>query len=235
MGSRAATGPIGDDLLGEQGLLRLRLPLVVEDGLAVGVGHRLVVLDRLHDRDVRVRGEVQGHPLPHEHGGCHHREGQQHPERRAGHVHPEVAEQGRALAGQAPDERDADGEAGGSGQEVLGREADDLAQVAHRRLAAVRLPGRRGREADRRVHREVGSERPRPVRRVERVEERLHPQHRVQQQRPAEAESDEAPGIALPVHLGRRGRPRRAGRWPARADACTGSSQVRSPLKTRAR
>jgi len=45
-----------------------------------------------------------------------------------------------------------------------------LTQIAHRGLAAVRLPGRRGREADRRVHREVGSERPRPVRRVERVE-----------------------------------------------------------------
>jgi hypothetical protein len=163
-----------DDLLGEQGLLRLRLLLLVKNGLAVGVGQRLVISSRLHDRDVRVRGEVHGYALPDEQRGADHRKWQQHPERRAGDIHPEVTEQGRALPGQAPDERDADGETGRSGQEILGRQTEDLAQIAHRGLAAVGLPGGRGREADRRVHREVGSERSRAVRRVERVEERLH-------------------------------------------------------------
>ena len=202
MGSSAATGPIAMICSVSRAFFVFGCPLSSRTGLPSGSVTGSSYSTGCTTATCAYGAKFMGTPCHTSTGARHHREGQQHPERRAGHVHPEIAEQGRALPGQAPDERDARGEAGGSGQEILGREAEDLAQIAHRGLAAVRLPGRRGREADRRVHREVGSERPRPVRRVERVEQRLHPQHRVQQQRPAEAESDEAPGIVLPVHLG---------------------------------
>jgi len=74
-GLEGGDGAQRDDLLGEPRLLRLRLPLLVEDGLALGVGHRLVVGGWLQDRGMRVRGEVHGHALPHEQRGGRQRQG----------------------------------------------------------------------------------------------------------------------------------------------------------------
>ena len=68
-------GPDGDDLLGELGLLGLGLPLVVQDGLALVVGHRLVVLDGLEDGGLFVGPEVLHHALGDEHERAHERPG----------------------------------------------------------------------------------------------------------------------------------------------------------------
>ena len=71
---------------------------------------------------------------------------QQHPERRARHVDPEVADGLLLLLRDAADERDRHRDAGRRRHEVVIREPGHLREVAHGRLAAVRLPVRVGRE-----------------------------------------------------------------------------------------
>ena len=80
---------------------------------------------------------------------------QQHPERRAHHVDPEVADRVLLLLRDAADEGDRDRDADRRRHEVVVREAGHLREVAHRRLAAVRLPVGVGRERRRGVEREV--------------------------------------------------------------------------------
>ena len=88
-----------------------------------------------------------------------------------------------------------------AGQEILGHQSHNLAEVAESGLAGVGLPRGGGGEADRRVHREVGRHRVRPKRRVERMEQGLNAEDPVEEQCPGEAEQQERGGVLPPVHL----------------------------------
>ena len=127
------------------------------------------------------------------------RDRQQHVEGGAYEVLPEVAERRRrAAAGDdAADQRDGDGDADRGRDEVLHRQPGHLAEVRHRRLAAVVLPVRVGHERRGGVEREVpgaGVE----VLRVERVQ-RLRAQDQEEQQPDREREEEHAARVGLPV------------------------------------
>ena len=73
---------------------------------------------------------------------------------RADEVDPEIAE-GVALAlRDAANERNRERDADGGRREIVVRQAGHLREIAHRRLAAVRLPVRIGHERRRRVERQ---------------------------------------------------------------------------------
>ena len=151
-------------------------------------------------RERRVVREVLDRALEHEHQRDHERDRRQHPQHGAHEVVPEVAEAGSATRHDPADQRDRDRDPDARRQEVLHGEPRHLAEVAHRRLAAVVLPVRVGHERRRRVERHV------PRRRVEllwveagEVPQRLRAQDQVQQQPPREREDDHALGIGLPV------------------------------------
>ena len=123
-------------------------------------------------------------------------------------------------------------DADGGREEVLHRQPSHLAEVAHRRLAAVVLPVRV------RDERRGGVERHVPRRRVEvlrvqagEVPQRLRAQDEVQQQPAGEREDDQALGVGLPVlTLGRR---RPAG--PGTAAAPGGRARGRGTCARRCR
>ena len=144
--------------------------------------------------------EVLDRALPYEHDRDHDRHRRQHPEDGAHHVLPEVAEALTAAPDDAPDQRDRDDDPDTGGEEVLHCQPGHLAEVAHRRLAAVELPVRVRHE------RRSGVERHAPRSRVvvHRVESRevpqcLRTQDQVQQQPPGEGEDDQAARVLLPV------------------------------------
>ncbi|HUI58032.1 MAG TPA: hypothetical protein VLY04_23820 [Bryobacteraceae bacterium] len=101
-------------------------------------------------RDVRV--EVQRDALPEQNQAAHQRQRQQDPEQRPRQVHPEIAQRGRALAGDAADEGESHRQARRTGEKILRYQADQLGHVAQRALTAVGLPGGGGGE----THRGVG-------------------------------------------------------------------------------
>ncbi len=94
--------------------------------------------------------------LPDEHDRRDEGDREQHVEGAAGHVDPEVADRPRRAAGDPADQGNGNSEADRRRQEVLHDEPDDLGEMRHRRLARVVLPVGVGREAHRRVEREVG-------------------------------------------------------------------------------
>jgi hypothetical protein len=136
-----------------------RLALLVQDRLAVLVGHRLVVLARLHHGDLRVRAERLHHALRHEDDGEDKRERQQNVERAPREVDPEVADRLGGAASESPDQRDHDRHARRRRHEVLHREREHLREIAHGGLTAVALPVGVGREAHRGIERRVGRDR----------------------------------------------------------------------------
>ena len=120
-------------------------------------------------------------------------------------IDPEVADRLRLLAREPARERDGDRDAGSRGREVLHRERRHLREVAHRRLADVRLPVRVGQEADRRVEGEVRRERRGVGRRVRRAEA-----HRVQREpalEPHDPVHEQELGDVERQHRARVGRP----------------------------
>jgi hypothetical protein len=140
--------------------------------------------------------------LPDEDQAADERYGQQHPQQRPYKVHPEIAEGGRVLPGETADEGDADGQPGRAGQEVLRHQADRLGEVAQGGLAAIGLPGRGGREADRRVQRQVpGHRRGQVVIGRTAREPALGHQEGEQSPGPDDAEQEVAPDIDAGRHL----------------------------------
>ncbi len=105
---------------------------------------------------VGAGGEVLDHPGGHEDDGADQRDRQQDAQHDPGQVDPEVAQVGGLPSREATDERDRDRDADRRRGEVLHGQPGHLDQVAHRRLARVRLPVRVGHEADRGVPRQRG-------------------------------------------------------------------------------
>jgi hypothetical protein len=130
-----------------------------------------------------------------------HRQRREHVEDRAHQVLPEVADALAAAPDDPAHERDRHDDPDARRQPVLDGQPDHLAEVAHRRLAAVVLP------VGVRHERRDGVERHVPRRRVvaERVErvgheERvLRAQDQVQEQPAREREDDQAFRVGLPV------------------------------------
>ena len=163
--------------------------------------------DRLRQARDRVNGQVVGevcdHALGDEHDRAEHRDRREHVQDRAHEVLPEVAEALAAAPDDPADERDRDDDPDAGRQPVLDRQPDHLAEVAHRRLAAVVLPvgvrhERRG-GVERHVPRgRVEAER---VERVGHEEGVLRAQDQVQEQPAREREDDQAFRVGLPVLL----------------------------------
>ena len=125
---------------------------------------------------------------------------QQDVQDRPDHVLPEVAQALAAAPDDPPDQRDRDHDPDPGREEVLNRQPGHLAEVGHRRLAAVVLPVRVRQERRRGVERDV----PRGRVEVLRVEpspvpQRLRAQDEVQEQPADEREDDQALGVRLPV------------------------------------
>ena len=185
-------------------------------------------LDQLGDRIGTPRLH---HALRHEQQGPHQRERQQHVERGAGQVDPEVADGALLRAGKAADQGHHHGDAGGRGHEVLHPERQRLGEVAHRALAAVGLPVGVGGEADGGVERE-GRGSPRRTPRDCRGGSPWTPLQQVHHRKARGAEHEERRRVARPASSRRLQRRRPAGRARARAAVPGGSASVCSPDMT---
>ena len=151
---------------------------------------------------VDAAGEGLRHALPDEHQRADDAERQQHVERDAHQIGPEIADGLRRPPREAAHDGDGDRDAGGGRQEVLHGEAEHLRQMAHRRLAAVELPVGVGQEADRGVEGEVGRDRP-LAGGIER-QHGLQPQDRVEQQEARRLEDQHGDRVGQPGLLLRR-------------------------------
>jgi hypothetical protein len=97
----------------------------------------------------------------------------------------------RVVAGKAADERDQDGHARRSGDEILDGQPEHLGQVAHGRLPAVSLPVGIGDETGGCVQGRVGRY-------------RAHPggvKRQVEEEKPDLAEEQHGDGVDFPIHL----------------------------------
>ena len=155
------------------------------------------------------------------------RDRQQHVEQRPHEVLPEVAEAAAAARGDAADQRDGDADADGGGDEVLHRQPRHLAEVRHRRLAAVVLPVRVGDERRRGVEGHVPGARVKAFG-VEGMQ-RLGAQDQVQREPEEAREDQQAAGVGLPVlplvRITRRTR------WNSRSSGpTTGERKTGSPV-----
>ena len=196
------TTPVGAKLLDD--LLRchraLSNRLFAQDGrlrLAVGTGRRDGL--RIDDRDLVVRLQILYDALRHEEKGADDRDRQQHPKRSAHHVDPEVPDRLLFTLRNAANERDRDRDADRCRDKVVIGEPSHLGEIAHRRLAAVRLPVRVGGERDRGIERQVRRDRAKPLR-VER-QNVLHALHHVEHQQRDDAEHQDGDGVLRPPHL----------------------------------
>ena len=136
------------------------------------------------------------------------RDRQQDVDRRARDVDPEVADGLHLVAREAAHQRDGDRHAGRRRCEVLHRERRHLHEVAHRRLADIRLPVRVRHEADGRVEREIRRERRRALGRLRRAEalriERqpaLQPLDQIRERELRDAEREQRARVLRPVLL----------------------------------
>ena len=85
--------------------------------------------------------------------GCH---GQEDAQTDAGKIHPKVTDAPVAVTGREPsDKRSSDGNAYGTGDEVLDRHAEHLRQLRHRSFTGVGLPVGIGCKRDRSIPRLV--------------------------------------------------------------------------------
>jgi hypothetical protein len=128
--------------------------------------------------------------------GADERERHQDVGQRAVEVAPEVPDGGGGAARQAADERGEDGHADRGGYEVLNREPGHLAQVRHRRLAAVVLPVRVRHEARGRARGDVRQDGAHAVR-IER-QAALHAQENVEEHGPDAHENERRDGVGAP-------------------------------------
>ncbi len=148
--------------------------------------------------DAEVAAERLQHALGDQDDRRDERDREQHVEDRAEEVDPEVADQVTAAAvRERPDERDRDGDADAGRDEVLHRQPGHLAEVRHRRLAAVELPVRVRDERRGRVERDV------PGRRLEALRvpgmQALGAQDEVEHEPREEREGDRRERVRLPV------------------------------------
>ena len=109
---------------------------VVAFPLGIGRLHRL----RIDELRGVVRLEILRHALPDQEQSAQNANRHQHPERRARHVHPEVAE-GVLFAPRDPaNDGDGQGDSDRRGNKVVIGQARHLRQVGHGRFRDVGLP-----------------------------------------------------------------------------------------------
>ena len=167
--------------------------------IAVGVLDRLGRRGRLQQRHVLVSAEVLHDALRGEQQGDDERQRQQHVQRAARQIDPEIADALRGLAHEAADQRDQHGDAGRGRKKVLHRKSEHLSQITHRRLAAVALPVRVRGEADRGVHRRIGCDGAEALR-IER-QPLLHALQQIDDEQAKHIECEHRDRIALPAHV----------------------------------
>jgi hypothetical protein len=117
-------------------------------GLALGVDCRCLHREWLEQRDRAIRCGALYDALAQEHDGQQRRWRQQHVERGAREVDPEVPDPVGLVTRDAACQCDQHRDAGRRGEEVLHAKAERLRQIAKRRLATITLPVRVRREAD---------------------------------------------------------------------------------------
>ncbi|MNV22659.1 hypothetical protein D3C71_1136430 [compost metagenome] len=192
--------PHGQGLRAGDGGVRERAAFGVQRRLALCVQAGLVVMHGFDRLNFLVRAEVLDHALTDQRQRQHQGQRQQHIERAADHIGPEVAHGGRAMPGQPADQREQHGDAGGGRDEVLHRQRQHLRQVAHRRLAAIALPVGIGDETDGRV--QGGVRRHRAHAGGVQGQQALHALQGVDRNDADDVEGQHGQGISLPAHLG---------------------------------
>ena len=149
--------------------------------------------------DIGVGGKILRDALPDHDQTDNDTDGQQHVQRAAGHIDPEIANAFRRPSAEAADQGKRQRDPGGGAEKVVHREAGHLDEVAERGFRHVGLPVRVCNEADRGIEREVGRHCI-EVLRVQR-QERLQSLQRIQDQETGEAERQHGDGVGYPVLL----------------------------------
>ncbi len=182
----------------------------VEEAAPIGAEH----LDRFLRRDgadgdrlvqalQRMGGDVGGEGLHHtrqaQRDGENQRQRQQDVKIGADHIDPEIADAVGGLARQAANERHHHRQAFGRGEEVLHRQTDHLAEVAHGRFTGIGLPVGVGNKAGRRIERQVWRQ-ARELLRIER-QQVLEVQDEEQQDEADQRENDDRDGVGHPAHF----------------------------------
>ncbi len=103
------------------------------------------------------------------------------------------------MARDSPHQRRGNGDAGGGGDEIVNRQRHHLGEIRHGGFAAVALPVGVGGEADRRIERQVGAQRPKRLR-VQR-KQMLQAQDRVSKEAAHQAENQHGNGVSFPALL----------------------------------
>ena len=182
----------------------------VEEAAAIGAEHldrdlrgdrpdRDGLLGAFERRRLDIGAERLRHALPHQEQRVRHADRQQHIERAAGDIDPEIADGLGGRARKAADERDRQHDAGRCRQEILVRQAEHLHEIGHRAFAAVVLPVGVGDEADRRIERQVGRDR-RLLRRIER-QHGLQAHQRIKNEKAADMEQQHGDRVGQPMLL----------------------------------
>ena len=180
----------------------------IEEAAAIGAEHldgdlgghrtdRNRLLGALKRRGFDVGAKRLRHALPDQKQRVDDADRQQHVERRARHIDPEIADGAHRGAGEAADQRDRERNAGGGRQEILVRQAQHLDEIGHRAFAAVVLPVGVGDEADRGVEGEVFGDRRLPGR-VER-QHGLQPHQRIKDEEAADMKQQHRDRVGQPM------------------------------------
>ncbi len=103
--------------------------------------------------------KVHRNALPDKQQGADQRSRQKDPQQGAGEINPEIAERVGELSGEPTDEGNTDRQPRGASQKVLCAESYHLANVAHRILAGISLPGSGRRETNRGIQGQIRGQR----------------------------------------------------------------------------
>ena len=143
-----------------------------------------------------ARVEILDHTLPEHDQRPDDAQRQQHVQRNAHEIGPEIADGRGFVAGDATHDRGAHGDADGCGNEILIGQGHHLREMAHGGFAAVGLPVRIRQEADRRIQGQI----PRKAGEALRIQRQLilKKQYPEREQEPRKGKSDEADGVPAP-------------------------------------
>ena len=192
-------GALRDGLGVDPALLHHRVALGVFDDVAVVVFFRNLDGVGVEDPGRVVGLEVLNHALGHQEHGVDDAQGQENVKIHPHEVHPEVADGLGGLPGNAAHQGGCYGYPHGGGSEVVKRQPHHLGQIGGGGFPAVALPVGVGREAHRRVERQVVAKRTQPLR-VQR-QQVLQPQNRVGEKNAHQAERQHGNGVLLPALL----------------------------------
>ena len=143
-----------------------------------------------------ARVEILNHALPKHEQRPDDAQRQQHVQRDAHEIGPEVADGRRFVAGDAAHDRGAHGDADACGNEILIRQGHHLRKMAHGGFPAVGLPVRIRQEADRRIQGQM----PRKAGEALRIQRQLilEKQHPEREQESRKGKPDDADGVLAP-------------------------------------